>query len=167
MQTNGSMNETGRTNGSHNRTQTQPQSAVFTQGVGGDWYYELIHSSKNRINKINAFMRPYETNGRDVDPEVCFKFNGSRKFTVRNVKNWKRYFMSMILRFVLVILVLANFILVRLENSALSIHVLLKLLTKTTILSSIPILLPPMLITPTDYLLFVPPTLLTIKPVTK
>jgi len=74
-QSNGSLNGGGKTNGMFNATQSQPQFATFTQGVGTDWYYELIHSSKNRINKINTFMCPYETNGKNVDPEVKLLFN--------------------------------------------------------------------------------------------
>jgi hypothetical protein len=72
MQTNGSLNGGVKTNGMLSNTQSQPQFATYTQGIGTDWYYELIHSSKKRINKINTFMHPYETNGRDVDPEVTF-----------------------------------------------------------------------------------------------
>jgi len=74
-QSNGSLNGGGKTNGMLNGTQSQSKFATFTQGVGTDWYYELIHSSKDRINKLNTFMRPYESNGRDVDPEVKFLFN--------------------------------------------------------------------------------------------
>lgn len=71
MNTNGSLNGTRKASGSLNHTQSQPQFACYTQGVGTDWYYELIHSSQKRINKLNTFMKPYETNGRDVDPEVA------------------------------------------------------------------------------------------------
>lgn len=76
-----------KTNESHNRTQSHPQTAIYTQGIGDDWYYELIHSSKNRINKINAFICPYETNGRDVDPEVPFDSHSNRKSAAKNVKS--------------------------------------------------------------------------------
>lgn len=70
-----------------NNTQSEPKISRYTQGVGTDWYYELIHSSKNKIEKINDFMLPYETNGRDIAPEVLLESNRNRTLLGRNVKN--------------------------------------------------------------------------------
>lgn len=148
-----------------NNTQSEPKISCYTQGVGTDWYYELIHSSKNKIKKINDFMRPYETNGRDINPEVFPKSNGNRPLLRRNVKNWKGFFMKMILMYVLANLAHVTYILVLTENYVQSTHVLLTLSIRT--ITSNSILLPMTLTTLTNYLPSNQSTLSTQKLATK
>lgn len=118
---------------SMSQSMSQPQFATFTQGTDSGWYYELIHTSTNKVKKINDFMKPYEINGRDVDPDVCLLLNNTRKFMERSVMSLRPSSMKRIPIFALANLVFAIFIHVLSEKSVLGILMLRQVFIKKII----------------------------------
>ena len=71
----------------NDKIKPQPHFSHFTRGSNDNCHYEVIHSSKNKIEKINKFMCSYETSGRNVPPEVLLNSYASRILTGKNAKN--------------------------------------------------------------------------------
>ena len=126
---------------SMSQSMSQPQFPTFTQGVDSGWYYELIHASTKKVQKINDFMKPYEINGRDVDPDVCLLLNNTRKSMERSVMSLRLFSMKRIPIFVLANLAFAIFIHVLSGKSVLGTLILRQVFIKKIISSTLSILL--------------------------
>lgn len=49
---------------------TQARNFAYTKGATDTWHDEIIHVSKDKINKINNFLGQYDGGGREIEPEV-------------------------------------------------------------------------------------------------